>query len=211
MAKPDLADYVDVAERLAKFHERYPEGSLQGDYQVREIGEQTVIVYRAVAYRIPDDKRPGIGFASEPYPGKTGFTRDAELMNAETSAWGRALAALGFEVHRGIASKQEVANRQDNGGGDIPLSPKQRDYLENLLKKQLDSDGVNTVMAWAADNLTGGRDGTGSKAIDTAKEADGGERLLAAARAWQAEQSDLPVDETDLPDPDEREGEGTLL
>ena len=28
--KPDLENYVDVAERLQKFHERYPEGSLQG-------------------------------------------------------------------------------------------------------------------------------------------------------------------------------------
>ncbi len=113
--RPDhLSDYVEVSERIDAFHRSFPEGSLQGDYTVRELGEQTVIVYRAKAYRTPDDQRPGIGFASEPVPGRTPYTKGSELMNAETSAWGRALAALGFEVRRGVASKQEVA-AQRNG------------------------------------------------------------------------------------------------
>jgi hypothetical protein len=30
--------------------------------------------------------------------------------NAETSAWGRALAALGFEVQKAVASREEVEN-----------------------------------------------------------------------------------------------------
>jgi len=51
--------------------------------------------------------------ASEPVPGKTNFTRDSELMNAETSAWGRALIAVGAaDAKRGIASANEVRNRQ---------------------------------------------------------------------------------------------------
>ena len=45
-------------------------------------------------------------------PGKTPYTRDSEVMVAETSAWGRAIvAALAGDTKRGVASKEEVLNR----------------------------------------------------------------------------------------------------
>ena len=107
------SDYIDVAARLREFKEKHPEGSLQTvSIEFREIGGQTIVLYTAAAYRSPDDERPGIAMASEPFPGKTNFTRDSEVMNAETSAWGRAiLAADGSIVTKKIASAQEVANR----------------------------------------------------------------------------------------------------
>ena len=109
-------DYIEVSERIQKFYERYPDGSLQGSWDW--LGEAPVIVYRAEAYRTSDDPRPGVGYASEPYPGTSNFTRDSEIMNAETSAWGRAIASLGIAVHRGIASAQEV--RAAQRGTDMP-------------------------------------------------------------------------------------------
>ena len=48
--------------------------------------------------------------AFEPIPGKTSYTKDSEVMNAETSAWGRAIVALGFETKK-IASADEVRAR----------------------------------------------------------------------------------------------------
>jgi hypothetical protein len=107
------SDYIDVAARLREFKEKHPEGSLQTvSIEFKEIGGQTIVLYTAAAYRSPDDTRPGIAMASEPFPGKTNFTRDSEVMNAETSAWGRAiLAADGSIVTKKIASAQEVANR----------------------------------------------------------------------------------------------------
>jgi hypothetical protein len=107
-------DYVDVAARIRGFKEQYPEGSLQSHESPRvwTIADKTFIGYCAAAYRTPDDPRPGIGWAWEPVPGPTPFTRDSELMNAETSAWGRAIVALGFETKK-IASADEVRNRQD--------------------------------------------------------------------------------------------------
>src|SRR5690606_9763894 len=82
-------------------------------YRVERIGDDTYIVVVAAAYRTPDDKRPGIGMAYEPYPGRTPYTRGSELQNAETSAWGRAIvAALAADTRRGIASAEEVRNRQ---------------------------------------------------------------------------------------------------
>ena len=114
----EKTDYVDVAARIVEFRTRYPEGCLQPanpaePFQVQTIGEMTFIVYTAAAYRTPDDPRPGIGTAWEVFPGRTPYTRNSELMNAETSAWGRAIIAVGAaDSKKGIASAEEVRNRQ---------------------------------------------------------------------------------------------------
>lgn len=119
MAKVNFDDYVPVAERLGTLRERWPDATLQPvdptrPYRVETIGEHTFIVYAAACYRHPDDPRPGIGVAWEPFPGRTNFTRDSELMNAETSAWGRAIvAALAADTNRGIASREDVRARQE--------------------------------------------------------------------------------------------------
>jgi len=111
-------DYVDVATRLVEFRAKHPEGALQPadptqPFQVVEVAGKTFVAYTAAAYRTPDDPRPGIACAWEPFPGPTNFTRDSELQNAETSAWGRAImAALAADARKGIASANEVRNRQ---------------------------------------------------------------------------------------------------
>ena len=106
--------YVDVAARIAEFYEKYPEGSLQMDRpEWVEVEGQRFIMARAYAYRTPDDVRPGIGSAWEAVPGRTPYTRGSELMNLETSAWGRALAALGIATREGIATSQEVQSAKD--------------------------------------------------------------------------------------------------
>jgi hypothetical protein len=105
-------DYIEVKDRIVEFYKRFPEGSLQGEWTPAQVGEETLIVYTARAYRTANDERPGVGHASEPFPGKTNFTRGSELSNAETSAWGRAISSLGIAAHRGIASAQDVRASQ---------------------------------------------------------------------------------------------------
>lgn len=108
----NLDDYNDVADRIAEFNAKYPEGSLQSELTPLEHeGRLVGWLCRAYAYRTADDERPGIGHAVEPVPGKTPYTKDSEAMNAETSAWGRAIVALGFKTKK-IASKQEVEARE---------------------------------------------------------------------------------------------------
>ena len=105
--KFDMSDYVPVNERVESFIKAYPEGSIQSE--IVELTGSRVTV-KAYAYRTPDDPRPGVGHSSLEIPGATPYTKGSEIENAETSAWGRAIAALGFEVKRGIASSEEVRN-----------------------------------------------------------------------------------------------------
>ena len=104
-----LDDYVDVAERIREFNQKYPDGSLQSELTWLESGW----LCKAFAFRSAADDRPGIGHAFEPVPGKTPYTKDSEAMNAETSAWGRAIVALGFDTKK-IASRQEVQARTES-------------------------------------------------------------------------------------------------
>lgn len=121
--------YNTVAERIVEFREKYPDGCLQQvryellevpiytkDKDSGEVGQSAVRVYiafTAAAYRNADDKLPGIGTAWEPIPGPTSFTRDSEMQNAETAAWGRAIVAvLAADTRKGIATKDEIANRK---------------------------------------------------------------------------------------------------
>ena len=108
-------DYIDVATRIVEFREKFPTGSLQQvKYEFVQVAGKDWIVYTAAAFRTPDDIRPGIGTAWEPIPGPTNFTRDSEVQNAETAAWGRAIVAvLAADTRKGIASSEEVRNRQE--------------------------------------------------------------------------------------------------
>jgi hypothetical protein len=119
-------DYVDVAERIVEFRNKYPDGSLQPadlgkPYSVEEIAGGTFIVVVAAAYRTADDTRPGVGMAQEPFPGRTAFTRGSELQNAETSAWGRAIvAALAADTKRGVSTAEEIRNRAEDLKNPLP-------------------------------------------------------------------------------------------
>ncbi len=119
-----MNDYIDVSERIRKFKEVYPNGSLQQvSLQFIEFAGKSWVVYTAAAYRTPDDITPGHGTAWEPVPGKSNFTRDSEVQNVETSAWGRAIiAVLVADGGKRIASKQEVQHQ-------APVSLNSEDFL----------------------------------------------------------------------------------
>ncbi len=72
----DLSDYVPVAERIAKLRADHPDAVLQTiGYEIREIAGETILILCAACFYGPDDRLPGIAFASEPFPGKTPYTR----------------------------------------------------------------------------------------------------------------------------------------
>lgn len=128
-----LEGYIQVNDRITAFHQAYPEGSLQTE--IIEMSDTKVVV-KAFAFRTPDDVRPGIGHAALAIPGLTPYTRGSELENAETSAWGRALAALGFEIRRSIASVEEISSKK----GEEPASQEvsePRPFNLNIAQVQL--------------------------------------------------------------------------
>lgn len=114
-SKFDLGDYVQVKDRIAKFYELFGQGRLVtiDVSATREPDDTPRIWVKAAAYRTPDDPLPGIGWSWLELPGKTSYTKGSELENAETSAWGRAIGALGILIDGSIATGNEVQSKQD--------------------------------------------------------------------------------------------------
>lgn len=163
MADFDLSGYNTVPERIAEFREKYPDGSLQrlGPLELFEVGGQQFIAYTAAAYRTPDDVRPGVGTAWEPVPGPTKFTRNSELQNAETAAWGRAIIAVGAaDAKKGIASREDVMSRhaEDEWYGSAEYAEQQavpglRTAIEGAVAKLSEAERQALKDWFAAENL----------------------------------------------------------
>src|SRR5271166_3307399 len=153
-----LDDYIDVAQRIADFREKYPEGTLdtivldgnlpfkivqaEGFEKDGSVIQQTFVVVVAAAHRTPTDPRPGTGMAWEIFPGRTPYTRGSELQNAETSAWGRAIIAVGAsDSKRGIASREEVRNRQAEDADRLIADARARRRAD----PEVDAHGAATV------------------------------------------------------------------
>ena len=136
MASFDLNDYVQVNERIEKFYEKYPEGSIQTEIILNENG---MVIFKAYAYRNNEDTRPATGHAMEK-EGSSYINKTSHIENCETSAVGRALAMLGFEIKKSIASKEEVENAKLQQEMMKPISKEQAMTLINTLKAKGFSD-----------------------------------------------------------------------
>ncbi len=97
-------DYAPVAERIALFYARHPQGRIETELVER--GE--AIVFKALAFRTATDPHPAAtGWASERV-GDGEINAVACLENTETSAIGRALANLGFTASSRRPSAEEM-------------------------------------------------------------------------------------------------------
>ena len=115
----DLGNYVDVPTRIKQLREKHPDAVLRPanpaePFRIMTIGNREFIIYTAACYRSPDDPMPAIAVAAEPVIGSSAFTRNSEVMNAETSAWGRAIMACLAVDEPHIASREEVQNRRND-------------------------------------------------------------------------------------------------
>jgi hypothetical protein len=100
-------EYVTVAQRIEKFYAKYPTGRILTSV-LEHNAETGFILIKAEVYREPDDALPAAtGHAYELR--SAGHVQQGSYVEVgETSAVGRALAMLGFEVRRGVASREEM-------------------------------------------------------------------------------------------------------
>lgn len=103
----NLNEYVTVHERVEKFHVKHPQGRITTSILEHD-SERGFILIRAEIFREQDDALPAAtGHAYELR--SSGYVQQGSYVEVcETSAVGRALALLGFEVKRGIASREEM-------------------------------------------------------------------------------------------------------
>jgi hypothetical protein len=89
-----MDNYEPVADRVAKFWEKYPQGRIHTE--IKLINE-TEIVIMASVFTDREDLRPAtIDFAQETR-GSSAINKTSFIENCSTSAIGRALSALNFQ------------------------------------------------------------------------------------------------------------------
>jgi hypothetical protein len=122
-----LEGYVEVKDRIKLFYAAHPDGRLvTTDVRATSDPDGVPRVWvEAAAFRTADDPHPGRGWSWMVLPGSTPYTKGSELENTETSAWGRAIGALGIGIDKSIASANEIRaksapdpklERGDDGG-----------------------------------------------------------------------------------------------
>lgn len=111
MARFNLDDYIDVAERIDQFYEKYPNGRITTELLNPNgwNGKQTQFIVRSFLW--DGEVLLATGLAEESF-GNSGPNQTSPLENAETSSIGRACANLNFQTTRSGArqrpSRQEM-------------------------------------------------------------------------------------------------------
>ena len=131
----DISNYVTVAERVAMFYEKYPEGSIQFEFMGVMDGDPLKMWGIARAYRTPNDPLPGIGTASELIVGKSPYTNGSELQNLETACWGRACASLNIGTSKGLSTKEEILGSRER---QAPGPAKPREVVQEPPSQETD-------------------------------------------------------------------------
>ena len=123
----NLDNYVDVPTRHRQALERWPDlRVVESAPRIVTVDGQTFIEVTMTVHRDPDDPIPTAGTAWEPFPGRTPYTKGSEMMNASTSALGRALGLMGFGISSSMASAEEVRNRRAEQEPDKPTEARKR-------------------------------------------------------------------------------------
>lgn len=130
----DLSNYTDVNTRHRMARETFPELRIvESDPHIIDTADGMFVAVTVTVHRTPDDPLPTRGTAWEPLPGKTAYTRDSEMMNAATSALGRALGYMGFGTAHALASADEVKARTQDDEGSSP-APRPRNQTGQRAK-----------------------------------------------------------------------------
>ena len=167
--KFDLGSYVEVKDRIKLFYELFGQGRLvTANYELtREPDDKPKVIVTAYAYRTTDDPHPGVGTSWMYLPGKTSYTVGSEIENVETSAWGRAIGALGILIDRSIATSTEIRDKQDDEATEATSSkPTSRKVAAEPTGPRQDTNTPDTKMTPAGSWLGTGAIGIGNGTFD---------------------------------------------
>lgn len=121
--------YQTVAYRIQQFREKHPDWSLLTDVVERDA--ECVVVRAAI---VDDEGRTLATGHAEEYRSSSQINRTSALENAETSALGRALAALGFGGTE-FATANEVLNAIHQQENRKPISEDEFERIKELAPK----------------------------------------------------------------------------
>lgn len=114
----NLADYIDVQDRINRFWGENPEGAIITELMSDPMDWNTCRYKATVWKNLTDVKASATGFAFE-HVGPAGANKTSHEENCETSAIGRALANMGYAKSRDERpSRQEMA--KVNAGREQP-------------------------------------------------------------------------------------------
>lgn len=118
----NLDEYVTVHERVERFYAKYPQGRITTSI-LEHNAETGFVLMRAEVFREPEDAQPAAtGHAYELR--SSGHVQQGSYVEVcETSSVGRALALLGFEVKRGIPSREEMQKAARKTPPERPTQP----------------------------------------------------------------------------------------
>lgn len=138
MARFNLDDYIDVAERIDQFYEKYPNGRI-----ITELlnvdgwnGKQSQFIVKSYMY--DGDVLLATGLAEESFS-NSGPNQTSALENAETSSIGRCAANLNFSTTR--AGKRQRPSRQEMAKVNRASEPSPIDHLKGALAERFSEVG----------------------------------------------------------------------
>ncbi|MFL6336509.1 MAG: hypothetical protein ACJ754_24665 [Pyrinomonadaceae bacterium] len=149
-------EYITVSERIEKFYAKFPQGRIITTI-IEHSAETGFILIRAEVYREPDDALPAAtGHAYELR--SAGHVQAGSYVEVcETSSVGRALALLGFEVRRGVASREEVvrgAKKQQAAAAAASVTPARPAQAPEKAPAPADAGAdLDTLILQAAEEL----------------------------------------------------------
>lgn len=122
-----LDDYVNVNVRVSLFYEKFPQGRINTHYEIWD----GFIIFRTEVFRNAEDQQPA----------STGTAMDKIDVNqsstekTETASCGRALALLGFEVKKSLASREEMEKHNRNQA--YPQPVKSTSSSQPVIQRQI--------------------------------------------------------------------------
>ena len=145
-----LEDYIPINERIIKMYAEYPDARIVTD--IIELTD-TRVTFRAKVYRTPDDLVPTTGHSYMNIPGTTSYTKGSECENAETSAVGRAIALMGYEIKKSIASREEIQSKQVEEGYEPAAKVSPKSYPTTLSEDQATDKQMALVLGRATERF----------------------------------------------------------